>query len=127
MASRLEASPQHPERVELWVAAADLERAVDVVGDAMDEPPDVVEEAGEAMQSFSQGPEEPPSGSPPDPAAGEADPEEIPPGAEEPPHPDEAGRCPACGEAYRRGFDLCADCGVPLVPAGAPEDPRRRR
>ena len=23
--------------------------------------------------------------------------------------------CPQCGEEYRSGFDLCADCGVPLV------------
>ena len=23
--------------------------------------------------------------------------------------------CPQCGEEYRAGFDMCADCGVPLV------------
>jgi hypothetical protein len=35
--------------------------------------------------------------------------------------------CPECGEEYRPGFDMCADCGVPLVaerPEPGPEKDR---
>ncbi len=124
VASRLEASPHHSARVELRVAPADLGRAVDIVGDAMDEPPEVAGDpgdAGGAVETLVLDEEEPEDGASPDPSAG------GPTAPEEDPHPDQASRCPACGEAYRSGFDLCADCGVPLVPAGAPETPRRRR
>jgi hypothetical protein len=31
------------------------------------------------------------------------------------------GHCPRCGAEYRRGFDTCADCEIPLVPGPAPE------
>ena len=34
--------------------------------------------------------------------------------------------CPQCGDEYRAGFTQCADCGVTLVDAAAPEDDRRR-
>jgi hypothetical protein len=116
--------------VELRVAAVDLERAVEIVGDAMDEPPDVAGDsgdAGDALETFLSGEEEREEGPRPDPSAGDqAAGEPLAP--EEDPHPDQASRCPACGQAYRAGFDLCADCGVPLVPAGFPETtPRRRR
>jgi hypothetical protein len=114
--------------VELRVSADDLERAVEIVGDAMDEPPEVAGDpgdAGGAVEILVPGEEEP-AGTAPDPSAGDpADGE--PPAPEEDPHPDQASRCPACGEAYRRGFDLCADCGVPLVPSGDREAPPRRR
>jgi hypothetical protein len=31
--------------------------------------------------------------------------------------------CPTCREEYRTGFDVCADCGVPLV--AEPPDPEQ--
>ena len=31
--------------------------------------------------------------------------------------------CPECKSEYRQGFFTCADCGVELVPALAPEPP----
>jgi hypothetical protein len=34
-----------------------------------------------------------------------------------------AAHCPNCGAEYRSGFDTCADCGVPLEPGPAPQDP----
>lgn len=36
-----------------------------------------------------------------------------------------AAYCPACLIEYRAGFEICADCGTPLEPGPAPEEPER--
>jgi len=36
-----------------------------------------------------------------------------------------AAHCPTCLIEYRAGFDVCADCGTPLEPGPAPEEPER--
>lgn len=35
--------------------------------------------------------------------------------------------CPKCGEEYRAGFDMCADCGVPLVAEEPGPEPREKQ
>jgi hypothetical protein len=36
-----------------------------------------------------------------------------------------AAHCPTCLAEYRPGFDVCADCGTPLVAGPAPEETER--
>jgi hypothetical protein len=36
-----------------------------------------------------------------------------------------AAHCPTCLAEYRAGFDVCADCGTPLVTGPAPEETER--
>ena len=97
-----------PPVVALVVQAADQERA----GEALDEPPSVPRRPAPPNVEEHAGPE-----------AEEGEPEEPEPEAPRhdrpprPPDPDQAALCPECGEAYRAGFERCADCDVPLVPA----------
>ncbi|MFQ5457740.1 MAG: hypothetical protein ACE5FC_04715 [Myxococcota bacterium] len=110
-------SEEHPGIVALYVAERDHERAIHAIGEALDEPPALilerpppapVPEAEEGGGDFTAPPADAPE---PD----------LPAGPPEAPDPDQGAFCPECGEAYRAGFELCADCGTPLVPMGAGE------
>jgi hypothetical protein len=109
-------SEDDPPLVAIVVAAADQGRAVDVLGEALDEPPALSRETAPPLAD--EAPETEAGPGPPEeawedaPAAGP--PADLPP---RPLDPDQAARCPECGEAYRAGFERCADCDVPLIPA----------
>lgn len=118
IASNTVTSESDPGIVALYVPEQAHARAIDVVGEALDEPPALILErppqAEEAAPEGEVGPEESPYEDP------EPDPPPAPPVL---PDPDQAAYCPECGEAYRAGFELCADCAVPLVPMGARKGP----
>jgi len=107
-------SESDPEIVALYVPEEEHARAIDVVGEALDEPPAFILEspplAEEDLPEGEAGPGNPPH-EVPEPAPPSAPPES--------PDADQAAYCPECGEAYRAGFELCADCAVPLLPMGA--------
>ncbi len=110
-------SETEPDVVLLVVRAADHERALDVIGEALDEPPALSRDqvrppAGETPEETDPGSE---NDAWKDPAGG-AQPDDLPPRTLD---PDQAAVCPECGESYRAGFERCADCDVPLVPADA--------
>ena len=114
IASNTITSESDPEIIALYVSERVHERAIDVVGEALDEPPAVImERMPEAEEETAEGEAGP--GDSPD----EALEPDIPPGPPESPDPDQAAFCPECGESYRVGFELCADCAVPLVPVEA--------
>jgi len=117
IAARMLLSEDEPPVVAVVVAAKDLERSIDVIGEALDEPPEPPRRA-----SAPPGEEGAEAGPAPQDEAPEEFPETEAP-ASFPPRPldpDQAALCPECGEAYRAGFERCADCGVPLVPADGP-------
>lgn len=109
-------SDDEPPVVAVVVQAADQARAVEVIGEALDEPPALSRDAPPPAAEEALGAEaapEPEEEAWEEPPAGDAPVDRAP----RPLHPDQAALCPECGEAYRAGFERCADCDVPLIPA----------
>ncbi|MDP3938923.1 MAG: hypothetical protein Q8R92_12420 [Deltaproteobacteria bacterium] len=99
----------------LVVQAADQDRAIDVIGEALDEPPALSREELRPPDEAADESEPAPENERWDDPAVSGPPDDLPPRSLD---PDQAALCPECGESYRAGFEWCADCDVPLVPAG---------